>query len=110
MPFSVILLPYLLINSCILCLSLCLITEANEKAKSLKVEEVIKIKIHYPVLINILNERQKTQTMKTFTQATDLQLVQAFQQGNNQALEVLVNKYKDKIFTSINILLRTNIC
>ena len=44
--------------------------------------------------------------MKTFTHATDTQLVQAFQQGNNQALEVLVNKYKDKIFTSINILLK----
>jgi RNA polymerase sigma factor (sigma-70 family) len=44
--------------------------------------------------------------MKTFTQATDTQLVQAFQQGNNQALEVLVNKYKDKIFTSINILVK----
>ena len=44
--------------------------------------------------------------MKAFTQATDTQLVQAFQQGNNQALEILVNKYKDKIFTSINILVK----
>jgi RNA polymerase sigma-70 factor (ECF subfamily) len=44
--------------------------------------------------------------MKTFTQATDNQLVQSFQQGNNQALEVLVNRYKDKIFTSIKILVK----
>lgn len=44
--------------------------------------------------------------MKTFTQATDTQLVQAFQQGNNQALEVLVNRHKDRIFTSINILVK----
>jgi RNA polymerase sigma-70 factor (ECF subfamily) len=40
------------------------------------------------------------------TQATDNQLVLAFQQGNNNALEVLVNRYKDKIFTSINFLLK----
>ena len=44
--------------------------------------------------------------MKTFTQATDTQLVQAFQQGNNQALEVLINKHKDRIFTSISILVK----
>ena len=42
--------------------------------------------------------------MNTFTQATDTQLVQSFQQGNNNALEILVNRHKDKIFTSINIL------
>ena len=44
--------------------------------------------------------------MKTSTQATDNQLVQSFQQGNNQALEILVHRYKDKIFTSINILVK----
>jgi RNA polymerase sigma-70 factor (ECF subfamily) len=44
--------------------------------------------------------------MKTFIQATDTQLVQFFQQGNNQALEVLINRYKDKIFTSIKILVK----
>lgn len=44
--------------------------------------------------------------MNTFTQATDNQLVQLFQQGNNQALEVLVNRHKDKIFTSISILVK----
>ena len=44
--------------------------------------------------------------MNTFTQATDNQLVQLFQQGNNNALEVLVNRHKDKIFTSINILVK----
>ena len=44
--------------------------------------------------------------MNTFTQATDNQLVQSFQQGNNNALEILVNRHKDKIFTSINILVK----
>ncbi len=44
--------------------------------------------------------------MKTFTLATDNQLVQAFQSGENAALEVLVNRHKDKIFTSISILVK----
>ena len=44
--------------------------------------------------------------MKTFSQATDNQLVQAFQQGNGQALEVLVNRYKDKIYSSILFLVK----
>src|SRR3954469_5239212 len=39
-------------------------------------------------------------------QATDNQLVQFFQDGNNDALEILVNRHKDKIFTSINILVK----
>ena len=44
--------------------------------------------------------------MNVLTQATDNQLVQSFQQGNNNALEVLVNRHKDKIFTSISILVK----
>lgn len=44
--------------------------------------------------------------MKTLTHATDNHLVKFFQEGNNSALEVLVNRYKDKIFTSINILVK----
>jgi RNA polymerase sigma factor (sigma-70 family) len=44
--------------------------------------------------------------MNTLTHATDNQLVQSFQQGNNRALEVLVNRHKDRIFTSINILVK----
>lgn len=44
--------------------------------------------------------------MKTLNQATDNQLVHAFQQGNNKALEVLLDRYKDKIFTSIHILVK----
>lgn len=44
--------------------------------------------------------------MKTQNTATDNQLVQSFQQGNNTALEVLVNRHKDKIFTSIVILVK----
>ncbi len=44
--------------------------------------------------------------MKTFAQATDTQLVKAFQQGQGQALEVLVNRYKDKIYSSILFLVK----
>ena len=44
--------------------------------------------------------------MKTSTPESDIQLVKSFQQGNNKALEILVMKYKDKIFTSINILVK----
>lgn len=44
--------------------------------------------------------------MKTLTHATDNQLVKSFQEGSNSALEVLVNRHKDKIFTSISILVK----
>ena len=44
--------------------------------------------------------------MITSTQATDNQLVRSFQEGNNNALEVLVNRHKDKIFSSISILVK----
>jgi RNA polymerase sigma-70 factor (ECF subfamily) len=44
--------------------------------------------------------------MITSTQTTDMQLVHAFQDGDNQSLEILINRYKDKIFTSINFLLK----
>src|SRR5215217_4147534 len=44
--------------------------------------------------------------MKTFTQATDTQLVHLFQAGDSNALEVLVNRHKDKLFTTISILVK----
>ena len=44
--------------------------------------------------------------MKTIDQFTDNQLVHLFQQGNGPALEILVNRYKDKIFTSILFLVK----
>ncbi len=44
--------------------------------------------------------------MKTLDQATDNQLVKTFQEGSNSALEVLVNRHKDKIFTSISIIIK----
>ena len=37
---------------------------------------------------------------------TDIQLVKSFQQGDNRSLEVLIGKYKDKIFTAIHILVK----
>ena len=44
--------------------------------------------------------------MKTIQHATDTQLVHAFQAGNAYALEILVNRYKDKIFSSILFLVK----
>ncbi|HAK13139.1 MAG: sigma-70 family RNA polymerase sigma factor [Chitinophagaceae bacterium] len=40
--------------------------------------------------------------MKTLDQASDLQLIRAFQEaGDMQSLETLINRYKDKIYSSI---------
>lgn len=44
--------------------------------------------------------------MKTASTLTDNQLIASFQQGNNQALETLIYKHKDRIFTSILILVK----
>ncbi len=45
--------------------------------------------------------------MKTLNQASDTQLIHAFQERNaNDALEVLINRYKDKIFSSILFLVK----
>lgn len=44
--------------------------------------------------------------MKTFNQASDTQLIRGFQEGNSNALEVLINRYKDKIFSSILFLVK----
>jgi RNA polymerase sigma factor (sigma-70 family) len=44
--------------------------------------------------------------MKNSTHATDIQLIHLFQEGDNSALEVLVSRHKDKIFTSINMLVK----
>ena len=42
----------------------------------------------------------------TFNQASDTQLIRAFQEGNASALEILINRYKDKIFSSILFLVK----
>ncbi len=39
--------------------------------------------------------------MKLFATATDTQLISVFQKGDNQALEVLVHRHKDAIFSAI---------
>ncbi|MCZ2223178.1 MAG: sigma-70 family RNA polymerase sigma factor [Chitinophagales bacterium] len=45
--------------------------------------------------------------MKTLTQASDTQLIHTFQERNaNDAFEVLINRYKDKIFSSIIYLVK----
>ena len=44
--------------------------------------------------------------MKTLILSTDIQLIRLFQSGTGMALEVLVNRYKDKIYTSILFLVK----
>lgn len=44
--------------------------------------------------------------MKSLTQALDNELIRSFQQGNQNALEILVERYKDKIYTSIFFLVK----
>jgi RNA polymerase sigma factor (sigma-70 family) len=44
--------------------------------------------------------------MKTLNVASDNQLVKLFQEGDIEALEALVNRHKDKLFTSIKILVK----
>ena len=44
--------------------------------------------------------------MRNFNCYTDIQLVHSFQEGNTYAFEVLINRYKDKIFSSILFLVK----
>ncbi len=45
--------------------------------------------------------------MKTaLQQATDHQLVQSFQEGNNNALEILLDRHKEKLYSSIYFLVK----
>lgn len=69
-------------------------------------EKITKTNTYNVIKLN-LNPYRKPLTMNnTLIHATDNQLVQLFQQGDNNALEVLVNRHKDKIFTSINLLVK----
>jgi RNA polymerase sigma factor (sigma-70 family) len=53
-----------------------------------------------------LNEVTKMQNRKNFEGVPENDLIEAFKSGNNQALEVLINRHKDKIFTCIIILVK----
>jgi RNA polymerase sigma-70 factor (ECF subfamily) len=44
--------------------------------------------------------------MKTLLLASDFQLIQEFRNGNEKGLEVLIGKYKEKIFSSIFFLVK----
>ncbi len=44
--------------------------------------------------------------MKPLTHAIDNDLIRAFQQGNQQAFEVLIQRYQEKIFSSIFFLVK----
>lgn len=44
--------------------------------------------------------------MHTIQQYTDAELINAFKKGNQKALEILINRYKDKIYTAIFMLVK----
>jgi len=44
--------------------------------------------------------------MKNLSQNTDNELVKAFNEGNNRALEILIDRYKDKLFSTILFLVK----
>lgn len=44
--------------------------------------------------------------MQSTRQVSDAELIHSFLQGNEQPLEVLINRYKDKIYTSIYMLVK----
>jgi RNA polymerase sigma-70 factor (ECF subfamily) len=44
--------------------------------------------------------------MQSTRQVSDAELIHSFLQGNEQSLEVLINRYKDKIYTSIYMLVK----
>src|SRR6476660_5145599 len=44
--------------------------------------------------------------MKNLSELTDNQLVQCFRNGNNNALEILLGRYKEKIFSTILFLVK----
>ncbi len=45
--------------------------------------------------------------MKNLSKFTDNQLVHAFSKGNNYALETLIARYRDKIFSTILFLVKS---
>jgi len=49
---------------------------------------------------------KSTKTMADFNHLTDTQLVQMYMEGNAFAIESLVNRYKDKVFTSIYFMVK----
>jgi len=97
MPFRAILLTSTRSLYLTYCISLLHVTDNDTKTNQ-KLLQITKIKSNI--------HQKKPFTMKTLNFATDNELVRSFQEGNNAALEVLVNRHKDKIFTSINILLK----
>jgi hypothetical protein len=44
--------------------------------------------------------------MKDFNQFTDDELVKLYREGNNQAFEVLLNRYQSKVYTYIFLIVR----
>jgi len=46
--------------------------------------------------------------MKTMDHVSDTELIKAFQEGDVQAVEVLINRYKDKVFSSLLFYVKDN--
>ena len=61
----------------------------------------------YPIILSFLKIFSKNlTTMEPLQQALDTDLIRSFQEGNQQALETLINRHKEKIFSSIFFLVK----
>lgn len=62
---------------------------------------VILLICNYPI-----SKKTKTLIMKNLVNLTDEQLIALFNEGNSYAMEVLINRHKQRIFTSIYMLVK----
>jgi RNA polymerase sigma-70 factor (ECF subfamily) len=56
--------------------------------------------------VSEIQTNQNQEAMKSLTNYTDQQLIHLFQDGDSQALETLIIRHKDKIYTSIFLLVK----
>jgi RNA polymerase sigma factor (sigma-70 family) len=59
-----------------------------------------------PVLARLLQSTQTVEVMKALVKKTDHELIRLFTDGNLDALEILVLRHKDKLYTSILFLVK----
>ncbi len=64
------------------------------------------VALQYPFYRHQPIQIQKTIQMKSITTLTDQQLIQLFINGNSESLEELIKRHKDRIFTSIVLLVK----
>jgi len=61
---------------------------------------------YYQFLLANIPQYQNIEVMKTVTQLPDRQLINLYLDGDPQAFSTLVHRYKDRIYTSIYLLVK----